>query len=310
MKILIVDDEKNFRESLRGELENAGCGEVFEASNWKEAEEAVKSKSPDLVFLDVMLPDKSGTEVFHSLKHISLGLDIIMMSGNIVDNAVQEVLDKGGFAYLRKPFDIDHAISAINKIREKKKVYNLFSSKDYVSNIIKSMIDSMIVLSPEGMIQMVNRATLDLLGYQESELIGMPIDKILPQGFRSLFGADQYVEIVSRGYIQDYNISYKTREGKLIPISFSGSIMRDKNKKIIGIVCVAKDMREELQLIEALKEKEQDLQDKVDKLERFQRVTIDRELEMKALEQRVQELESKQRKNEKVVQVSKARRIE
>ena len=51
-------------------------------------------------------------------------------------------------------------------------------SKEYVENIINSMIDTLIVLTPEGEIQKVNQATCDLLGYKAEELIGQPLRKI------------------------------------------------------------------------------------------------------------------------------------
>ena len=52
-------------------------------------------------------------------------------------------------------------------------------SKRFVDNIIKSMMDTLVIASPDGTIKSVNRATLDLLGYQEHELIGKPLDAIL-----------------------------------------------------------------------------------------------------------------------------------
>ena len=54
-------------------------------------------------------------------------------------------------------------------------------SKRYVDNIIQSMTDSLVIVSPDGKIQSVNRATIDLLGYAEQELIGKPLGVILAE---------------------------------------------------------------------------------------------------------------------------------
>jgi signal transduction histidine kinase/CheY-like chemotaxis protein/HPt (histidine-containing phosphotransfer) domain-containing protein/HAMP domain-containing protein len=66
-------------------------------------------------------------------------------------------------------------------------------SKRYVDNIIRSMMDTLVIASPDGVIKSVNRATLDLLGYQEHELIGKPLEAILIEdggrAFRGQIGA-------------------------------------------------------------------------------------------------------------------------
>ena len=65
--------------------------------------------------------------------------------------------------------------------REKELAADAAVSRDYVDNIIKSMIDTLIVIDPEGKIRTVNKATCDLLGYKEEELIGKPVEMIFEE---------------------------------------------------------------------------------------------------------------------------------
>ncbi len=55
----------------------------------------------------------------------------------------------------------------------------IVSAKEYKDNIVRSMTDTLIVVSPHGIIQTVNPAVCTLLGYEEKELIGQPISKVL-----------------------------------------------------------------------------------------------------------------------------------
>jgi two-component system NtrC family sensor kinase len=102
---------------------------------------------------------------------------------------------------------------------------------------------------------------LDLLGYKEEELIDKPIDTILDGN--SLFRGEQFTRLIQEGQIRDYDMEYKTKSGELIPVSFSASVMYDKQKQLLGIVGVAKDLRQIRQLIKALQEERTSLDTKV-----------------------------------------------
>ena len=72
--------------------------------------------------------------------------------------------------------EIGHLAESFNRM-----TYNLRKttvSKEYIQNILQSMNETLIVLTPEGHIQTVNQATCNLLGYQAEELVGEPVAKI------------------------------------------------------------------------------------------------------------------------------------
>ena len=126
--------------------------------------------------------------------------------------------------------------------------------KAYVENIIKSMVDSLIVASPEGAIQTVNQATLSPLGYEENELLGKSIEMIFANEEFKMSVID---DLIQEGFISSVEHIYMEKSGMGIPVSFSSSVMRDEKDEIQGIVCVTQDITDRKQTEEALRESEE-----------------------------------------------------
>ncbi len=127
-------------------------------------------------------------------------------------------------------------------------------SKDYVDNIIKSMINSLIVVSPENKIMRTNTATCMLLGYEEKELVGRPVETIFGG---SGSGKDPWMKtMLTDKHVSNIEETYLTKNGQEIPVLFSASVMYDANKVIRGIVYVAQDITERKRAEEALRESE------------------------------------------------------
>jgi len=116
-------------------------------------------------------------------------------------------------------------------------------SRDYVDNIFKSMTDSLIVFNRDATIKIANQATSSLLGYRVDELIGKPINMIFPEQ-EVLLSNTGIAGLIKNGFIHNVEKIYLTKDGKQIPVIFSGSVMRDINGNVHGIVCVAVDITE------------------------------------------------------------------
>ncbi len=104
-KILIIDDERAIRNTLKEILEFEGY-EVDVAGDGKSGVEAARSKPYDLIFTDIKMPGMDGIEVLEQLKDTT----VIMISGHgTVDNAV-EALKKGAFDFIQKPIDLNRLL--------------------------------------------------------------------------------------------------------------------------------------------------------------------------------------------------------
>src|SRR3954465_12168655 len=111
-KVLLVDDDVELVELIQKVLEEDGRFEVRVANNGFDAGMMVKEYRPDLIILDVMLPDINGKEVCHRVRADPTLEDvrIICISGMIEEDKIQELRLAGADDFLHKPFDIEELI--------------------------------------------------------------------------------------------------------------------------------------------------------------------------------------------------------
>ena len=110
-KVLVVDDESGIRDSLRLLLKSEF--EVITAEDGKRALEVLDSFAPDLVLLDVLMPNLDGLQTLQQLREKSESLPVIMLTAtNTVRTAVQ-AMKLGAVDYLNKPFDVEELTSTI-----------------------------------------------------------------------------------------------------------------------------------------------------------------------------------------------------
>ena len=115
--ILLVDDEPNLREMLRQMLEMGGF-DVIEAEDGLEALEKLEERAPDVLVLDVMMPNLDGVSLCKQLRASAAFADlpILMVSGKTQTRAVQEGLAAGANHYLRKPIDVAELLQSVRKL--------------------------------------------------------------------------------------------------------------------------------------------------------------------------------------------------
>lgn len=122
-KIMIIDDEPDMVQLLQIELETEGY-DVQTASDGKSGLELVKKSVPDLILLDVMMPDINGYEVLAVLRKDSqtMAIPVIMLTAKGLENEIQKGLDLGADDYIPKPFHPGLLIKRIETILSKKKL--------------------------------------------------------------------------------------------------------------------------------------------------------------------------------------------
>ncbi len=116
--ILIIDDERAIRNSLREILEFEGF-QVDEAENGKLGLEKALSKQYDIIFCDVKMPLVDGIEVLNGLIESAVETPVIMISGHAnIDMAVQAI-KKGAFDFIEKPLDLNRILVSIRNAKQK-----------------------------------------------------------------------------------------------------------------------------------------------------------------------------------------------
>jgi two-component system, chemotaxis family, chemotaxis protein CheY len=113
--ILIVDDAEFLRVRISKMLVGEGF-EVTEAENGLKAIESYKSKKPDLVLMDVTMPEMDGLTALKELKKIDANAKVVMLTALGQESVVLEAVKSGAKDFIVKPFDRDRVMSAINKL--------------------------------------------------------------------------------------------------------------------------------------------------------------------------------------------------
>ncbi len=144
-RILVVDDEANIRELLHQEFTEAGYA-VTMASNGREAIAAVRRERPDLVVLDVMMPEMNGFDVAAVLKNDPATLDIPIVVLSIVQDR-ERGFRLGVDRYLTKPIDTDLLFKEVGLLIEQKKSHKRVMVVDEDASTVRTLTD---VLTTRG----------------------------------------------------------------------------------------------------------------------------------------------------------------
>ena len=110
-RILIVDDEPHIRRLITGTLTRAGYA-VIEASAARQALDLVAAERPDVVLLDLGLPDRDGMELVPLIRQHSDAAILVVSARDATDEKVA-ALDLGAIDYVTKPFDTDELLARI-----------------------------------------------------------------------------------------------------------------------------------------------------------------------------------------------------
>jgi len=178
LNILLVDDKPENLVSLEALLENPDHN-IIKTTSGNEALRLMLEYDFALVLLDVQMPEMDGFEIAELMRGSEKTKCIPIIFVTAISKEQKHVFkgyESGAVDYLFKPLDPDILKSKVNvfiELHRQKKL--LARSKEYTDNIIKSMVDALIVVDPDGTIREVNQTTLDLPGYSEDELIGKPV---------------------------------------------------------------------------------------------------------------------------------------
>lgn len=119
-RILIVDDEKAYVQLLHRFLESAGFGNVRTTTNPHEVLELFQSFQPDLILLDLRMPELDGIQVMKQLQPYTdrFYLPILVLTGDITEEAKRRSLSGGARDFLHKPFDLTEVRLRIENLLE------------------------------------------------------------------------------------------------------------------------------------------------------------------------------------------------
>lgn len=114
-KVLIVDDAAFMRMMIKDILEKNGFEVVGEASNGIKAVEIYKKEKPDVVTMDITMPDMDGIEAVKEIRQFDSSAKIIMCSAMGQQSMVMDAMRAGARDFIVKPFQVDRVLEALKK---------------------------------------------------------------------------------------------------------------------------------------------------------------------------------------------------
>ncbi len=172
--ILVVDDDPGtalFYEKL---FRYRGY-KVLSAHTGKEALSLASGAAPDLVLLDLVLPDLPGLEVCKRLRRLPQGglLPIVVVSGRSDREGLLAVLNQGANDFLRKPVDTDELLARVESHLRAR------HARERYSRVFESLGDALFITDHSGTIRDANRAACELISASPADLAGRPLDRYL-----------------------------------------------------------------------------------------------------------------------------------
>ncbi|HAV64380.1 MAG TPA: hypothetical protein DCY13_18680 [Verrucomicrobiales bacterium] len=155
-------------------------------------------------------------------------------------------------ATYRSRDEIGDLVHTFNRmIRDLKEQRAQLVDKDYVDSVIHTMNDSLMVVDTSGVIRTVNRAVCRLLKYGEQRLPGHNIRDILVLNGDAADLPDG--KLIERLVVLNTEMRFRRSDGQEVPVSFSGTLLRDNHRNVIGVVCVGQDITDRKRVEEELR---------------------------------------------------------
>jgi PAS domain S-box-containing protein len=154
-------------------------------------------------------------------------------------------------------------------------------------SLIEASLDPMVTISPDGKITDVNEATVRATGVPRSQLVGTSFSDYFTEPEK----ANRIYQLVfAEGMAVDYPLTMRHRDGRVTEVLYNASVYRDDAGKVLGVFAAARDVTKQVRAQREVAEQQAIEMERLAELERFQRLTVGRELKMIELKHEVEGL--------------------
>ncbi len=160
-------------------------------------------------------------------------------------------------------------------------------ASQYARSLIEASLDPLVTISPEGKITDVNEATVKVTGVPREKLIGTDFSNYFTEPGKAREG---YQLVFSKGTVTDYPLTIRHNNGKLTDVLYNASVYKDVAGNVLGVFAAARDITAQRKAEEQVAEQRSRELERLAELERFQRLTVGRELKMIELKKEIEEL--------------------
>jgi len=163
-------------------------------------------------------------------------------------------------------------------------------ASQYARSLIEASVDPLVTISPEGKITDVNEATVKVTGVTRERLIGTDFTDYFTEPQKARSG---YREVFEKGFVTDYPLTIRHKEGRLTDVLYNASVYRDASGNVLGVFAAARDVTGQKRAEAEVADQRAREMDRLAELERFQKLTVGRELKMIELKKQIAELQRK-----------------
>ena len=243
--ILIIDDDRGTCETLGDVLQAKGFT-VETATRGREGLDKLSACLFDAGIVDIKLPDISGLDLLKALKGASPETEVVFITGFASLATAIQAINGAAYAYITKPFEMDHLLATLDKALEKQRLARAVRDSEERYRLIHENINDAIFLAdPEGRLIFSNRRGEELAGYGQEEFVGRPLLSLLtPEGARlaqlRLGGGD------GRPVLPFFECEIIRKEGSRIWVEANVTNVV-KDGRVVGRLGVVRDITERRQ---------------------------------------------------------------
>lgn len=266
--ILVVDDTEASRYAVSHILRKAGF-RVLESANGAQALQLLEQK-PDLVILDINLPDMSGYEVCRQIKTAPATASVLVMhlSASFVESEHRaQGLERGADGYLTYPLEPRELIAnvqAMLRLRHAEKTMR--EQRELLRITLNSIGDAIIATDANEIVTFINPVAQELIGWSEEESVGKPLSALLHivNEETGRPAESPVAKVIASGRVAGLanHTILISRDGTRRPIDDTAAPIRNEEGQFVGVILVFRDITERRRLERELHQRSLDLVDR------------------------------------------------
>jgi len=258
--ILVVDDDDAVRQLFVTSLRREGY-EVLEAATGQQGLQLARNRPPELVLLDVRLPDISGIEVCREIKTNPALKDVFVVLCSGEATSVEHKVDglhTGADEYLIKPFGMNELVARVQTLMRLRNTTAAFrASEEHHRRLIDILPDAVCLFHPNGGLLSMNSQAATMLGYAGTgDLLHKSIYDLTPPEEHARIKAD-FAVALRAGIIRNAEYTMLKKNGDSFRVELSATVSLGATGQTTGLLSVVRDITERQRSQQALQASEE-----------------------------------------------------
>ncbi len=237
-KVLVVEDNEELAQYIRDVL--APEFAVRLARNGAEGFELANAAPPDLILTDLMMPGFSGVDLVRAVRGSAAlnAVPVVVLTAKQDEELRDRLLGEGVNDYVQKPFSPRELCARVrNLVATKRSGERVRRAELQFRGLLESAPDAIVVVDQRGQIVLVNAQALSLFGYAREELVGQPVESLLPESRRAAHVEDRDAYLAAprpRAMGFGMELSARHRNGSEFPVEISLSPLQSQDGTLIS----------------------------------------------------------------------------